>query len=76
VFIVGLRVDSGLVDDAVPMIRRRIKRVELQGNTAGIDDVVISSGRDDYREASPDHRSNTIENRFTAKVRRWPLING
>ena len=28
------------MDDAVPMIRRCIERVELQRNTAGIDDVV------------------------------------
>jgi hypothetical protein len=28
-FAVGLRVVAGTVDDAVPMIRRRIERIEL-----------------------------------------------
>jgi len=41
VLVVGLRVVTGMVDDAVPMIRGRIERIELQWNTAGIDDVVI-----------------------------------
>jgi len=51
VFVVGLSVGAGGVGDAVPMILRRIERIELQRNTAGIDDVVIHSRRDDYREA-------------------------
>ena len=68
VFVVGLRVSAGVVDNTVSMIRRRIKRVELQGNTAGIDDVVIRSRRDDYREAGPDHRANTIENRLSGPL--------
>ena len=54
-----------MVDNAVPMIRRRIERIELQWNTAGIDDVVIRPGRDDYREARADRRPNAIENRLT-----------
>ena len=33
VLVVGLRVLAGMVDDAVPMIRRRIERIELQWNT-------------------------------------------
>src|SRR5665647_2363293 len=41
VFVVGLRVGAGMVEDAVPMIRRCIERVKLQWNTAGIDDVVM-----------------------------------
>src|ERR1019366_6248486 len=44
-FVVGLCIIAGMVDDAVPMIRRRIERIELQWNIAGIDDVVISSCR-------------------------------
>jgi hypothetical protein len=32
VLVVGLRVIAGMVDDAVPMIRRRIERIELQWN--------------------------------------------
>src|SRR5665811_203644 len=47
VFVVGLRVGAGMVEDAVPMIRRRIERIELQWTTAGIDDVVIRPGRDE-----------------------------
>ena len=68
VFVVGLRVVAGMVDDAVPMIRRRIERVELQRNTAGIDDVVIRPSRDDDREARSDRRPNAIENRLTGPL--------
>ena len=65
VFRIRLRVGAGTVDDAVPMIWRRIERIELQRNTAGIDDVVLGPSRDEYREARFDGRPNTIENRFT-----------
>jgi hypothetical protein len=68
VLVVGLRVGAGMVDNAVPMIRRRIERVELQRNSAGIDDVVIRPGRDDYREARSDRRPNAIENRLTGPL--------
>ena len=34
VFVVGLGLGPGMVDDAVPVIRRRIKRVEFQGSVA------------------------------------------
>src|ERR1039457_2259784 len=68
VFAVGLRVVAGTVDGAVPMIRRRIERIELQRNSTGIDDVVIRPSRDDYREARPDRRPNTIENRLTGPL--------
>src|SRR5665811_2589229 len=66
VFVVGLRVGAGMVDDAVAMIRRSIERVKLQWNTACIDDVVIRPGRDHYREAGLDRRPNAIENCLTA----------
>jgi hypothetical protein len=65
VFVVGLRVGAGMVEDAVPMIRRCIERVKLQWNTAGIDDVVIHPCRDNYRKAGADRRPNAIENRLT-----------
>jgi len=68
VFVVGFRFGAGMVDDAVPMIRRRIERIELQWNTAGIDDVVIRPSRDDYREARSDRRPNTIKNRLTGPL--------
>src|SRR5450759_334850 len=64
VFVVGLRVAAGVVDHAVPMIRRRIERIELQWSTAGIDDVVIGPSRDKHGEARADRRPNAIENRL------------
>ena len=74
VLVVGLRLAAGTVDDAVPMIRRRIERVELQWNTARIDDVVIRASRDDYREAGADRRPNAIENRLTGPLAAATLI--
>jgi hypothetical protein len=68
VLVVSLRVFAGMVDNAVPMIRGRIDRIELQGNTAGIDDVVIRPSRDDYREARSDRHPNAIENRLTGTL--------
>src|SRR5450756_625925 len=68
VLIVGLRFFAGMVDDAIPMIRRRIKRIELQWNTAGIDDVMIRSTRDDHREARSDRRPTAVENRLTGTL--------
>ena len=68
-FVVGLCVGAGMVDDAVAMIRRRIERVELQRNTAGIDDVVFGPSRDDDREACFDRRPNAIENPCGQKIK-------
>jgi hypothetical protein len=70
VLVVGLGILSGMMDDAVPMIRRRIERIEFQWNTACIDDVVFRPGRDNYREAGADRRPNAIDNRLTG-----PLLN-
>src|ERR1035437_4173075 len=64
VLVVGLRIGAGMVHNAVPMIRGCIERIELQRNSAGIDDVVIRPSRNDYREARSDRRPNAIENRF------------
>ena len=66
--VVGLRIGAGMVDNAILMIWRRIERIELQWNTAGIDDVVIRSGWDDYREARANRRPNAIENRLTGTL--------
>ena len=41
VLVVSLCVGAGVVDDTVPMIRRRIERVELERSAPGVDDVVI-----------------------------------
>lgn len=51
VLVVGLGCVSRVVDDAVPMIRGRVQRVELQWNRAGIDDVVLRPSGHDDREA-------------------------
>lgn len=66
VFIVGLRVGAGMVDHTIPMIRRCVKRIEFQRNTAGIDDVVICPRRNEHREAGPDRRPNAIKDGLTA----------
>ncbi|CAH1082959.1 hypothetical protein NTG1052_440031 [Candidatus Nitrotoga sp. 1052] len=68
VLVVGLCHVAGMVDNAIPMIRRRIERIELQWNTAGIDDVVIRPSRDYYREAGADRRPNAIKNRLTGSL--------
>jgi len=68
VLVVRLRVVSGMVDDAVPMIRRRVERIELQRNIAGVDDVVIRPRRDDNREARSDRRPNAIEKGLTCPL--------
>ena len=67
-FVVGLRVGASMVNNAVSMIWRRIERIKLQGNIAGIDDVVIGPSRDDDREARFDRRPNAIENRLTGPL--------
>src|SRR5688500_8113453 len=64
-FAVGLRVVAGMVDNAVPVIRRRIERIELQGTRAGIDNVVSRPSRDDDREARSDRRPDAVESRLT-----------
>jgi len=48
----------------VPMIRRRIERIELQWSAASIDDIVIHPRRDEHGEARADRRPNAIENGF------------
>ena len=50
-----------MMDNAVPVIRRRIERVELQGNAAHVDNVVLRPGRDKHRETGCDRRVNAIK---------------
>src|SRR5665647_316982 len=57
-----------MVDDAVPMIRGRIDRIELHWNSAGIDDVVIRPTRDNNSEACSNCCPNAIDNRFTGTL--------
>src|SRR4051812_18660685 len=66
--VVGLRVDAGMVDDSVPMIRRRIERIKLQWNTAGIDYIVFGPSWNDHREARSDCCPNAIENHLTGSL--------
>ena len=40
-----------MVNNAVPMIRGRIERIELHWNISGVDDVVIRPRRDEHGEA-------------------------
>jgi hypothetical protein len=49
VLAIGLRVGARMVDDPVPMVRRRVERAELQRNAAGIDDVVVRPRRNEDR---------------------------
>jgi hypothetical protein len=63
VFDVGFSVVPGVVDDPVPMIRRSVDRIELQWNAARVNNVVIRSSWDNYRETGHYRRPNTIEYR-------------
>ena len=62
VFVVRLRIPAGMVDSAVSVIGRRVDRVELEWDTAGIDDVVIRPSRDDDRKTGLDRRPHTVKN--------------
>src|ERR1051326_925897 len=66
--VVGLCILPGMMDDTVSVIRRSIERIELHGDAAGIDDVVLGPSRDDYREPRTDRGSHAIENRFTGPI--------
>ena len=45
VFIVVFRFSTGMMDNAVPVIRRRVERIELKRSNTGIDNVVIRPSR-------------------------------
>src|SRR5664279_4689434 len=68
VLIVCLRFSTGMVDDAVPMIRGRVDRIELHWNSAGIDNIVIRPTRDNNSEACLNCCPNAIDNRFTGTL--------
>jgi hypothetical protein len=66
-----------MMDNTVPMIGGRIDCIELQWDTAGIDDVVVRTGRDDNRKARSDRRPNAIENHLIGTPShsvRWLLL--
>src|ERR1035437_6978032 len=64
-FVILFRVGAGMVDNTISMIRGGIERIELERNTAGIDDVVIRSSRDEHSKARADLCMNTIQNGLT-----------
>ena len=57
-----------MMDDAIPVIRRRIERIELHWTAAGIDDVVIRPSGDEDGKARLDGRPNAVENRLTGTL--------
>ena len=67
-FLVGLCVGSSMVDDAIAMVGRRIKRIEFQWACSGIDDVVICSRRNEYRESRSDRCARSVKNRLTCAL--------
>jgi hypothetical protein len=68
VLAVGLRFGTGVLDDAVSMIPRRIQSIELEWNAAGIDDTMLRPCRNEYCEARSDGSSNAPENRLTVTL--------
>lgn len=48
VFVILFRFGACMVDNAIPMIRRRIGRIELERNIASTENVVICLGRDEH----------------------------
>ena len=65
-FLVRLRFEAGMVDNAVPMIGRRIERMDPQWNTVGIDAVALSPGRDEQGLACADQRAKPVQNGLTS----------
>ena len=66
--VLKLRIFTGMMDNAVTMIRGRIERIKFQWDSAGIDNVVARPGRDNYREAWSDRRPDAIENGLTGPL--------
>ena len=66
--VVRLRFVARMVDDAIPMIRGRVERIELHWSTAGVDDVVIRPSGDEDGEARSDGCPNAVENRLTGTL--------
>ena len=54
----------GMMHDAVSMIGWRIEGIEFQRCIAGVDDVVVRSGRNEHREARVDGFPNAVEDRL------------
>jgi hypothetical protein len=50
-----------MVDHAVAAVRGRIDGIELHGDAAGIDEIVLRPARDDHRRALANGRLDTIK---------------
>jgi hypothetical protein len=68
-FVVSRCIPTGVVENAAPVMGRRGEGVGLEGDAAGIDDVVIRPGRDDDRKTRLDRRAHTVKDRFTGSYR-------
>ena len=68
VLVIGLGILSGMMDDAIPMIRRRIERIEFQWNTAGIDDIVIRSRPGQLPRSRPHENSTRRRSRSNRHI--------
>jgi hypothetical protein len=58
-FVVSLRLFTGVVDHAISVIGRCVAGVQPEWGAAGIDDVVIRASRDDDPKNRPDLRPRT-----------------
>lgn len=61
VFSISFGVSAALVDDAIAVIGRGVEGIEFERPGAGVDDVVIDPGRDQYRKAGLDRRPGAIQ---------------
>jgi hypothetical protein len=57
---VALGISAGLVNDTIPMVGRGVEGIRLHRHSAGVDDVVIDPGRNEYRKASLNRGPSTI----------------
>jgi hypothetical protein len=64
-FGVGPRIRGGPVDYAIPVIRRRVERIEFQCIRPGVGDVVSRPGGDDDGETRADGGPGAVESRLT-----------
>jgi hypothetical protein len=61
VFSIALAISADLMNNAIAMIRRGVEGIKLQRHSAGVDDVVIDAGRDEYRKAGLNRRPDAIQ---------------
>ena len=61
VFSIALGISVDLVDKAIAMIGRGVEGIKFQRHGAGVGDVVIDAGRDEYRKADLNRRPGAIQ---------------